>query len=127
MTRVLSVVTEAYRATVEEQDDTVLWFTSMCGTAGLDVSVLLRESAVNYAVRGHDASGLRLGAAAVQHPPVLDADLADLVAKGVEVHYVREDLAERGIDEARLIDGVKPLKRGELSRLFANFDQVWHW
>ena len=127
MARILSIVTEAYRATVEEQDDTVLWFTSMCGTAGLDVSVLLRGNAVNYAVRGHDASGLRFGAAGVQHPAVLDADLADLVAKGVEVHYVREDLAERGVDEARLIDGVERLKRGELARLLADFDQVWHW
>lgn len=127
MTRVLSIVATGYRATIEEQDDTILWFTAMCGTAGLDVSVLLEGNAVNYAVAGQDASGLRFGTAEVEHPPALEEDLGDLIAKGIDVHYVSEDLGELGVSESRLIEGVKPVKRSELPGLFAEFDQVWRW
>jgi hypothetical protein len=126
-TRVLSIVGTAYRATVEEQDDTILWLTSMCSSAGLDVSLLLRDNAVNYGVRGQDASGLRFGSAEVANPPAVDRDLEDLIAKGVSVRYVAEDLTERGVDESRLVDGVKPITRTELPALFAQFDQVWNW
>lgn len=126
-TRVLNIVRTAYRATVEEQDDTILWLTSMCSGAGLDVSVLLSENAVNYAVRGQDASGLRFGNTAVANPPAVDRDVEGLIAKGVVVRYVVEDLAERGVDESRLVDGAKPVTRPELPSLFAQFDQVWNW
>jgi hypothetical protein len=126
-TRVLSIVGTAYRGTIEEQDDTILWLTSMCSGAGLDVSVLLHSNAVNYAVRGQDAPGLRLGGIEVARPPALDRDLEDLMAKGVDVRYVVEDTEERGIDDGDLVGGVKPTRRAELPALFAAFDQVWHW
>lgn len=125
--RVLSIVGTAYRATIEEQDDTILWLTSMCSSAGLDVSLLLRDNAVNYAVRGQDASGLRFGDVEVANPPAVDRDLEDLVAKGIGVRYVAEDLAERGVGESRLVAGAKPVTRTELPGLFAQFDQVWNW
>jgi sulfur relay (sulfurtransferase) DsrF/TusC family protein len=127
MPKVLSIVGTAYRATIEEQDDTILWLTSMCSGAGLDVSLLLRDNAVNYAVRGQDASGLRFGSAELANPPAIDRDLEDLIAKGVSVRYVAEDLAERGVRESRLIEGAKPVTRSELPGLFAQFGQVWNW
>lgn len=127
MTSVLSIVTTGYRATMEEQDDTILWFTAMCAKTGLDIEVLLEGPAVNYAVTGHDAGGLRFGDLAVEHPPVLDHDVAELVRQGVGVHYVVEDLDALGVAEDRLVDGVQPLKRDELPQLFDGFDQIWRW
>ena len=125
--RILSIVGTGYRGTVEEQDDTVLWLTHMLKTAGLDMTVLLRSSAVNYAVRGQDASGLRLGDLGVEHPPALDGDLAGLMDHGVPVLFVADDARALGVAGDRMIDGVEGVPLGDVPGLCAGFDQVWHW
>jgi hypothetical protein len=125
--RILSIVGTAYRGTVEEQDDTVLWLTHMLKTGGLDITVLLRSSAVNYAVRGQDASGLHFGAAAAEHPPALDADLAALMDHGVPVLYVEDDARLLGVAGDRMIDGVESVPMRDVPGLCNAFDQVWHW
>jgi intracellular sulfur oxidation DsrE/DsrF family protein len=125
--KVLSIVETAYRATAEEQDDTILWLNTMFKGADLDVSILLRGNAVNYLVNGQDASGLSFGGLELTHPPKIDEDIATLLDKGVPVHYVAEDLADRGIPTDKLVDGVKPVHRGELPALLGQYDQVWHW
>jgi sulfur relay (sulfurtransferase) DsrF/TusC family protein len=125
--KVLNVIETAYRATLEEQDDTVVWFTHVMKGAGADVDVLLRGNAVNYAVRGQDASGLAFGERRQTQPPRLDDDVAKLVTKGVKVFIVEDDLAERGVERADLIGGVEPIARAELPKLFAGFDRIWHW
>jgi sulfur relay (sulfurtransferase) DsrF/TusC family protein len=125
--KVLSIVETAYRATAEEQDDTILWLNTMFKGADLDVSILLRGNAVNYLVNGQDASGLSFGGLELTHPPKIDEDIATLLDKGVPVHYVAEDLADRGIPADKLVDGVKPVHRAELPALLGQYDQVWHW
>jgi hypothetical protein len=125
--RVLTITDTAYRATIEEQDDTVLWFTAMCAKAGLDLAVLLRGAAVNYGTRDQDASGLRFGKVEVMNPPRLNDDLADLVAQGTPVHYVAEDAEELGIAPDELMAGLRPVGRGDVAGMLAEFDQVWHW
>ena len=123
----LNIVETAYRATVEEQDDTILWLSRMFETAGLDVSILLRANAVNYAVEGQDASGLQFGDLEVAHSPELDRDVAALMEAGVPVYLVEDDVVERGLPADRLVDGVKPIARKDLPGLLEQFDQVWHW
>ncbi len=125
--KVLSVIGTAYRATVEEQDDTVLWLTHMLKSAGLDMAVLLRANAVNYTVRGQDSSGLRFGKLEVPHPPKLDADLAALLDHGVPVYYVADDARTRGIAPTAVIDGVQSVSADDLPSLFADYEQVWLW
>ncbi len=80
MTKVLSVLSDGYRATVEEQDDTVLWFTSMCAKE-LDMAVLLESDAVNYAVQTDDVADLNLGGRKAADVPRLDRDVDALMAK----------------------------------------------
>jgi len=76
--KVSSIVATAYRATLEEQDDTILWLSHTLKGAGADLDVLLRGNAVNYAVREQDASGLAFGDRRQTQPPRLDEDVAKL-------------------------------------------------
>jgi sulfur relay (sulfurtransferase) DsrF/TusC family protein len=125
--KALNIIETAYRGTLEEQDDTMVWITHAMTGAGADLTVLLRGNAVNYAVKGQDASGLAFGEKKQTHPPTLDDDLVQLLGKGVGVYIVEEDLSERGIKSDELIDGLKPIARGAIAGLLADFDQIWHW
>ena len=125
--RILSIVTTAYRATLEEQDDTILWLSHALKGAGADLDVLLRGNAVNYAVRGQDASGLSFGGRRQTEPPRLDEDVAKLAAKGVNVFIVDDALRERGIGRDDVVSVVQPIARAEIASLLDRYDQVWSW
>ena len=125
--KVLQVIDTAYRCTIEEQDDPVVWITHAMKGAGGDFGVLLRGNAVNYAVRGQDATGLALGGRKQTQPPKIDEDVRKLTQKGIQVYLVQEDLAERGIEANELIEGVEAVQRAGIPRLFDQYDQVWHW
>ena len=125
--KVLNIIESAYRATLEEQDDTVVWLTHAMKGAGGDFTVLLRGNAVNYLSTGQDASGLAFGAKRQSQPPRIAEDLVGLIGKGVEVLYVREDAEDRGLDSSDLVDGPRPVARAEIPTLFDSHDNIWHW
>jgi sulfur transfer complex TusBCD TusB component (DsrH family) len=127
MPKILNVVETAYRATIEEQDDTILWLSHMLKNAGADISIVLRANAVNYAVKGQDASGLSFGEAKMAHPPEIDKDVEKMIDKGLPVYVVDEDAKDRGLSDGELIGGVKKVKRQDLPELIDQHDQVWHW
>ena len=127
MAKTLQIVESAYRATLEEQDDTVVWITHAMKGAGAELDLLLRGNAVNYAAKGQDASGLAFGAKKQTQPPRIADDVAKLVEKGCQVYIVEEDVAERGLERGDLISGLKPVSRNGLPKLFASYDRVWHW
>jgi len=124
--RILNLVETAYRGTLEEQDDTVLWLTRALKGAGADLTVVLRGNAVNYAVR-QACPPLAIGSAIIKHPARPNDDLTQLLAKGAKVYVIREDLAERGIGEDRCVAEAQPLARAEVVDLMESHDQVWHW
>ncbi len=95
--------------------------------AGGEFAVLLRGNAVNTAVKGQDPSGLRIGDRQLSHRTDLADDLVKLVAKGVPVSVVSEDLAERGLVRADLVPGLELVSRASVPDLFEQFDYVWHW
>lgn len=125
--KVLNIIETAYRATLEEQDDTIVWVTHAMKGAGGEFSVLLRGNAVNYGVRGQDASGLAFGAEQQTQPPNLAGDVDLLTEKGIEVFYVKEDADERGLEPDALIGSLQPIARAQIASLFDRHDQVWHW
>ena len=125
--KALNIIESAYRATIEEQDDTIVWLTHAMKAADADLAVLLRGNAVNYAVHEQDAAGLAFGGWRQTQPPHLADDIAALPPKGVAVYVLAEDLAERGLEAGDLVPGLERVTRDRLPGLFAMHDQVWHW
>lgn len=125
--KTLQVIETAYRATLEEQDDTIVWLTHAMITAGGQLDVLLTGNAVCYAVRDQQPSPLAFGEWVQTHAPDLNADLVALADKGARLYAVEEDLEARGILAARLIQPLAVIARSELPRLFEEYPRVWHW
>lgn len=125
--KVLQLISTAYRATMEEQDDTVVWLTHAMRGAGGDLNVLLCGNSVNYAVTGQNAAGLSFGDWQQTQPPRLARDIAALVAKEVDVFLVEDDMTARGITNEDLVDGVQRIARDDIADLLDRYDQIWQW
>ena len=126
--KTLNIVESAYRAVMEEQDDTILWVLAAMAGAGADHTVVLRGNAVNYAVAGQGGPGLTVGEWKQTQAPKMDRDVLDLIDKRkIPVYVIAEDLADRGIEQGELVPGVEMLSRTALAGLFANYAVVNHW
>ena len=125
--KTLNIVETAYRATLEEQDDTIVWLTHAMKGAGAEIDLLLCGNAVSYVVKAQKIPPLVFGARRQKMSPRLAEDVASLVAKGATVFVVSEDLAEHGIELADIIDGPTPLASGDLPGLLDEYPRVWHW
>ena len=126
--KTLNIVESAYRAVIEEQDDTILWLLAAMQGAGAEHTVVLRGNAVNYAVAGQGAPALQVGEWKQTHAPRIDRDLVDLIEKRkMTVFAIEEDLATRGIASGELVAGVKPLAVKALPGLMAEHAIVSHW
>jgi hypothetical protein len=126
--KTLSIVESAYRAVMEEQDDTVLWLLAAMQGAGARHTVLLRGNAVNYAVAGQGVPGLSVGLWKQTQAPRMDRDVIDLIEnRKIPVYLIEEDLADRGIDRGELVPGVKLIGRKTLPKLVAEYEVVCHW
>jgi sulfur relay (sulfurtransferase) DsrF/TusC family protein len=126
--KTLNIIESAYRAVMEEQDDTILWLLAAMRGAGAEHTVVLRGNAVNYAVAGQGAPGLAIGGWKQTQAPRIDNDVIDLIKKHqIPVFVIEEDLAARGIERAELIPGVELLSSKMLPRHMAEYELVSHW
>lgn len=127
MAKILNIIESAYRGTLEEQDDTIVWITHALKGAGADIDVLLRGNAVSYAVKAQKGPSLRFGARQQKHGPDIAGEVQKLLEKGVKVRYVSEDASERGLEGGLLLDGVEPVSASSLPGLLDGYERVWHW
>jgi sulfur transfer complex TusBCD TusB component (DsrH family) len=126
--KTLNIVESAYRAVMEEQDDTILWLLAAMQAAGAEHTVVLRGNAVNYAVAGQGAPGLTIGGWKQTQAPRMDNDVIDLIEKRkIPVFVIEEDLAARGIERGELVPGVHLLSAKMLPQRMAEYEIVSHW
>ncbi|HEX7028929.1 MAG TPA: DsrE family protein [Gammaproteobacteria bacterium] len=122
----LQVIESAYRGSIEEQDDTIVWLTLAMKGAGADLDVLLRGNAVNYVHTGQDASGLKFGEWQQTQPPRIHEEVQKLIGKGAKVFAVSEDLRKRGLSGG-LLPNIEAVSERELVGLYEQYDRVSYW
>ena len=126
--KTLNIVESAYRAVMEEQDDTILWVLAAMQGAGAEHTVVLRGNAVNYAVAGQGAPGLNVGEWKQTQAPKMDHDVVDLIEKRkMTVYVIAEDVADRGIEHGELVPGIELISRSALPALCEAHTIVSHW
>ena|SRR5690606_11922884 len=125
--KTLNIISSGYRATLEEQDDTVVWLTHALKGAGAEVDVLLRGPAANYVIEGQTAKPLSFGARRQKHAPDVLGQVAALIEKGVGVFVVAEELQRRGLSKVARLRGAQLVPESGVADLINRYDRVWHW
>jgi hypothetical protein len=125
--KLLNIVSSGYRATIEEQDDTIVWLTHCLRKAGADADMLLLGAAANYPVACQGARPVSIGSREQRHGPDVHGQVASFAGNGSKVIVVQEDLDAHGIDRRSLLQQVDVIEGAELPALLSAYDRVWHW
>ena len=123
---ILSVLSHTEYGNLEDSD-IGLFASAFAPVTGHQMTILLSEDAVNYAVRGQDGTGISIAGGTVQPGFLIETDLQSVQDSKIPVYAVREDLEERGLSEGELVTGVQVIRRGEYGKFIDQFDTVWNW
>jgi sulfur transfer complex TusBCD TusB component (DsrH family) len=124
--KILSVLSHTEYGNLEDSD-IGLFASAFAPVTGHQLTMLLTEDAVNYALRGQDGTGIEIAGGTVQPGFLIETDLQSVQEAKIPVYAFREDLEERGIPPSELIKGVRLISRTELGKLIDEFDTVWNW
>jgi len=128
MSKVLNIIDTAYRAHLEEQDDTSMWLIHAINNAGVEnQSILLTGNAVNYAVKTQKPKALNFGSGKIPYPNKLHEDLQAMSKKGIKLFFLAGDVKDRGISQGDLIGEVEGIDRSSLADFVDDFDHIWRW
>jgi len=124
--KILSVLSHTEYGNLEDSD-IGLFASAFASVAGQPLTLLLREEAVNYAVRGQEGTGIKIAGAVVQPGFLIETDLRSVSQANIPVYAIQEDVEERGLRKDELIEGIQLLSRTELAKFVDQFDTVWNW
>ena len=124
--KILSVLSHTEYGNLEDSD-IGLFASAFAPVTTNQMTLLLSEDAVNYAVRGQDGTGIKIAGGTVQPGFLIETDLQSLQDSKIPVYAVKDDLEERGLSERDLISGVKILRKDEFGKFVDQFDTVWNW
>jgi hypothetical protein len=127
MASLLCICDQGYRASIEEQDDTVVWMAHMLQRSETKTTLLLRGSAVNYANKAQKSVGVEFGPWKQKHPADFPRDLQRYRDDGGVVCVVEEDMVARGLGAGDLVDGVTVVAQAKIAGLVAEHDNVSFW
>lgn len=118
--RVLSIVRDADLGAARRADP-ALDTNAYAVADEIDLTLVLKDRAVELALADVCCDGTELRGLAV---PVTEPgrDLRALLASGVQVYAVEEDLDARGIEPSTLVPGVTPLTEADLAGLIVTHD-----
>jgi hypothetical protein len=123
--KVLNIISSGYRATFEEQDDTIVWLSHALANAGAELAVLLRGTAVNYILPAAPPPPLAVGDRQQRSGPDVHGQVAALAGK-VKLFVVAEDLRRRGVATAPA-GNYRLVSEADLPALMMDYRQVWRW
>ena len=117
---VLSIVRDA-DVGAARRDDPALDANAYAVADEVELTLVLKDGAVELALDGVCCDGANLSGVAL---PVTEParDLRALIASGVRVFAVAEDLAVRGVEASTLVEGIEPLTEADLAHLIATND-----
>ena len=124
--KILSVLAHTEYGNLEDSD-IGLFASAFSTVAGQPLTLLLREDAVNYAVRGQDGTGIKIAGLTIQPGFLIETDLSSLKQSNIPVYAVSEDVEERGLKQGDLIAGIQFLSKKEMGKFVDQFDTVWNW
>jgi len=124
--KILSVLSHTEYGNLEDSD-IGLFASAFAPVAGSQLTLLLAEDAVNYAVRGQEGTGIKIAGAPVQPGFLIETDIQSVQEAKIPVYAFREDLEERGLSESDLVPGIRLLSRREFGKFIDQFDTVWNW
>ena len=128
MASLLCICDQGYRASVEEQDDTVIWMAHMLQREdNTTVSLVLRGSTVNYASHSQRSVGVTFGDWTQAHPADFPRDLARFREDGGRVFALASDLTRYGLTDTDLVEGVTLVEDAGVADLVAEHDFVSFW
>ncbi len=126
--RILAIFEKPIYMSMEPHDPHLLHVAFGVVSSGVQVDVLLREAAVNYAVAAqHTSSPKLLGQPLIEIETAPHRVLELMVQHKAAVHVVKEDLASRGLTERDLIPQVKIVGAADVPGLIAQHDSTFVW
>lgn len=121
----LAIIERAYRGSVEIQFADVLYKAREFNRQLGRLDVALRGLAVTYAVEGQFDPSLHLGPRPLDALPDGRRSVKDMLDDGITVYANGPDLAALGVEQGRVIPGVRCDDTGDLARRWAQYDAVW--